>query len=375
MEFSGTDEPLPPQRQPPPAPSRAQRHNPDAAPDPPAQPPGDLIRRRLIALVVGAALVVVLLFLIRGCLDARKERSYENYLRDLSSIVATSQQLSGTFFDRLTNPSGASELEFQQQIGASRGTGEDLLRRVQGLDAPAELDEAQSDLEVAFELRRDALASTADQIATALGDQGRREAIVAIAADMRAFVASDVLYARAEAEIERIVAEQEVELDNPGDPLPPSQFLPDPPEQFIDSNQLAGLLAVVALDTGAAGGGTYGTEISSTELRPGNVTLSPDALTTLSAGGTPEVVVTVLNGGTEEEVDVVVSYELSGSLVPIEGEGTIPRISAGETEEVALPITGEISLEEELSLTVSVLPVNGETIVDNNESIYPVLFE
>lgn len=374
MEISGTDDPFPPERQPRPAPSRAQRHNPEATPPPPQRPSGDLFRRRLIALVLGVGLVVVVLFAIRGCLDARKERSYENYLRDLSSIAGTSQQLSATFFQRLDNPAGASKLEFEQQVGASRGTGEDLLRRVEGLDAPEELDEAQSDLVVAFELRRDGLASIATQIATALGTKGRGDAIDAIAADMRAFLASDVLYARAEAEIERIVAEQEIEVDDPEDPLPPSQFLPDPPEQYIDANQLAGLLAAVAFDTGAAGTGTHGTEVSSTVLKPGNIGLSADTLTEVTLPSTPTLEVAVLNGGTEEEVDVVVSYELSGSLVPIEGEQTIPRISAGGTETATLPITGEVATGQELTLTVSVLPVNGETIVDNNEFIYPVLF-
>ena len=333
------------------------------------------MRRRLLALLIGAGIVIALLFLIRGCLDARKERSYENYLRDLSSIVTTSQQLSASFFERLDNPAGASELEFEQQIGASRGTGEDLLRRVEGLDAPDELQAAQSDLVVAFELRRDALADAATRIGTALGEAGRLDAINAIAGDMRAFLASDVLYARAEAEIERIVGEQEIEVDNPEDPLPPSQFLPDPPEQYIDTTQLAGLLATVAADTGAAGGGTHGTEISSTVLKPGNIGLSPDTLTEISLPTTPTLEVAVLNGGTEEEIDVVVSYELSGSLVPIEGSQTISRISAGGTETAELPITGEIPTGQELTLTVSVLPVNGETIIDNNESIYPVLFE
>ena len=51
------------------------------------------MRRRLFALVIGAVVLVLLLFAIRGCLDARKERSFENYLRDLSALVSTSNQL------------------------------------------------------------------------------------------------------------------------------------------------------------------------------------------------------------------------------------------------------------------------------------------
>lgn len=372
MEISGTDDPLPPPRPARPAPSRAQRHNPQAPA--PREPRGDLLRRRLIALVIAAGVVVALLFGVRSCLDARKERGFELYLRDLSSVVSTSQQLSKSFFDRLNNPGDASPLVLEQQIGASRNTGQELLDRVEGLDAPGELADAQSDLVAAFELRRDALEDIAQQIPIALGDQGRLEAIQAMSADMRAFLASDVLYGRAEVEIERIVGEQEIEVDNPEDPVPPSQFLPEPPERFIDATQLAGLLAAVAADTGAADAGA-GTEISSTVLSPGNVPLTPDALNTISLRGTPELEVSVLNGGTEDVTDVLVSFELSGGLTPIEGQGTIARIQAGQTGTVAIPITGEVGSGQEQTLTVAVLPVPGETIVDNNESIYPVLFE
>lgn len=372
VEISGTDDPLPPPRPARPAPSGAQRHNPQAPP--PRGPRGDLLRRRLIALLIAAGIVVVLVIGVRSCLDARKERGFELYLRDLSSVVSTSQQLSKSLFDRLNNPGGDSVGVFEQQVGASRNTGEELLDRVEGLDAPDELADAQSDLVVAFELRRDALEDIAEQIPVALGDRGRLEALQAMAADMRAFLASDVLYTRAEAEIERIVGEEGIEVDNPEDPVPPNQFLPEPPEQYIDATQLAGLLAAVAADTGAADAGA-GTEISSTVIAPGNIALSPDALNTVSVRGTPDLEVSVLNGGTKDATDVLVSFELSGGLTPIEGEGTIAKIQAGQTETVAIPITGEIGTGQEQTLTVAVLPVPGETIVDNNESIYPILFE
>ena len=49
-------------------------------------------------------MLVLPLFAIRGCLDARNERNFENYLRDLEALVGTSNQLSAEFFDRLQNP-------------------------------------------------------------------------------------------------------------------------------------------------------------------------------------------------------------------------------------------------------------------------------
>ena len=52
-----------------------------------------------------ASIVLILVLLaFKGCLNARKERSFENYARDLEGIVAQSQQLSKEFFTRLSDP-------------------------------------------------------------------------------------------------------------------------------------------------------------------------------------------------------------------------------------------------------------------------------
>ena len=326
------------------------------------------MRRRLFALVIGAVVLVLLLFAIRGCLDARKERSFENYLRDLSALVSTSNQLSAEFFARLEDPGETSASDFTAQLGSSRGTGEDLLQRAEGLDPPGDLSEAQEDLVLAFELRRDGLSSIVEQIPTALGNEGRGEAFGQIALDMRQFLASDVLYARAKTGIEEALAEE----DLPGE-VPSSVFLTDT-DRWLDELQLAAELSQVAGSTGIAGDADRGTELSSVVLRPGNIPLTPDTLNTL--GETPtELEVAVLNGGTTNESDILVSYELLGSTEPIQNEATIPQIRAAQTESVPLSIEGEIPTGEELTLSVTVFPVPGESIVDNNEATYQVIFE
>lgn len=337
-------------------------------PPPPREPTGDLIKRRLIAFGIGVVVVVLLLLGVRSCLDARKERSFENYLRDLESLVTTSSQLSDEFFQRFRDPGGASELEFQAQLGSSRGTSEDLLNRVEGLDTPDELSTAQTDLELAFELRRDGVTSVVEQTEVALGEEGSREATSQIATDMRLFLASDVLYARAAEEIMSVLEEQEL-----GGDVPSSSFLPEPIEPWLDDLEIDYLLAQVAGETGAAGGATRGTEISTVTLRPGNIPLTTDTLNT--AGEVPtKIEIGVLNGGTTDETDVVVKFELLGSTEPVEGETSIPRINPGSEGAAVIRITGEIPVEDELTLIVTVFPVAGESIVDNNEFAYQVRF-
>jgi hypothetical protein len=318
--------------------------------------------------VIGVGVIILLLFGVRSCLDARKERSFENYLRDLESLVTTSSQLSDDFFQRFRDPGDATELEFQAQLGTSRGTAEDLYNRVEGLDSPDELSDAQADLELAFELRRDGVTSVVEQTEIALGEQGSQDATRQIATDMRQFLASDVLYARAQEEIVRVLEEEELEGEAPS-----SNFLPEPIELWLDDLEISTLLAQVAGETGAAGDATRGTELSTVTLSPGNVPLTADTLNTASQIPT-DIEVGVLNGGATEETDVVVSFELLGSTEPIQGEATIPRINPGEEGVANLRVQGEIPEEDDLTLIVTVYPVPGESIVDNNELAFQVRF-
>ena len=93
--------------------------------------------RRVIALGVGVLILILLLLGVRGCLNARKERGFENYVSDLDGIVDQSNQLSQEFFGRLEDPPrGLTELQVEAEITTDRGTAESLLQRVEGLDVP-----------------------------------------------------------------------------------------------------------------------------------------------------------------------------------------------------------------------------------------------
>ena len=162
-------------------------------------------------------------------------RLRELRLRPRARSSTQSNQLSHEFFDRLEDPpKGLTELQLEAEIATDRGTAEGLLQRVEGLDAPDELADAQDELVQAFELRRDGLAGIAEDIPTALGNEGRSEAIDRIVADMEAFLASDVLYERAQAEIQEVLDRARRSPAR----SPASQFLPEPVERWLDDLQL-----------------------------------------------------------------------------------------------------------------------------------------
>ena len=325
----------------------------------------------MVRRAVGVGVIVLLLILIvlgiRGCLDARKERSFENYARDLNAITAQATQLSSDFFDRLNDPGNLTPLSFEAEVKAARGSMESLAGRVASLDTPDELKGAQSELELAFQLRSDALTGISDQISTALGDQGRNEAVNSIAGYMNYFLASDVLYERASTEINAELQDQGI-----SEQVPESVFLTQP-ERWLDPLQVSSALARVSGGKQATSG-THGLALYQTTVQPGDVALDPSTAATISGTGPPEIDVQVQNQGDSEEADIAVSFELTGGAQSISGDATIPRIAAGEIQTASIPIEPAPDPGQQLTLEVTVQPVPGEQIADNNRSTYQVTF-
>jgi CARDB len=337
--------------------------------EPPFRRVRDHQRQIMVRRAVGVGVIVLLLILIvlgiRGCLNERKERSFENYARDLNAIAAQAQQLSDDFFTRLSDPGNLSPLSFEAEIKSYRGSAENLAGRVEDLNTPDELKGAQSELELAFQLRRDALIGISDQISTALGTQGRKEAVDSIAGYMNYFLASDVLYERARTQIDAELQDQGISQQ-----APESIFLAD--QRWLDPLEVSSALALVSGGKQATSG-THGLALYQTTIQPGDVNLDPSSAATISGTGS-EIEVQVQNQGDSEEADVGVSFELTGGTQTISGEATIPRIAAGAIQTASIPIEPAPDPGQQLTLEVTVHPVLGEQIASNNRSTYQVTF-
>jgi hypothetical protein len=324
--------------------------------------------RRLIALGVGSLVVVLLLLAVKGCLNARKERGFENYASDLPSIVVNSNQLSAEFFGRFTDPPNNTDpQELQAQIATDRGTAETLLQRLEDISTPDELSDPQTELVEAFRLRADGLAGISDDISLALAASPERAAAIdRMVDDMKGFLASDVLYERASAQIADILAEQEVSAE-----IPPSVFLPEPSDPWLDTNQLATTLNAFA--TGS-GDGTHGLALLSTEID--KTPLTPNAENSVNLGSDPpEIKIQVENQGQEAETGVTVSYELTGGAVPFEGDEAISKLDSGGNTEIRLPLSDLPEANTPMTLVVNVLPVPDEVDSSNNTATYTVTFQ
>jgi CARDB len=322
-----------------------------------------ILLRRGLALGAGLLVLILLVLGVRGCLNARKHRALSDYARNISQIVDETDQTSKSFFAKLADPGELSVTEFVAEVNADRSAMDNYVVRVDGLDAPGDMGNAQGTLELVYELRGSAMGEIADRMSTALGDVGSEKATATIAKQMGVLSASDVLYAEVvRPEIDGVLADNEID----GDDVPKSVFVPDPTE-WLDESAIEAALGSISGAAGSStpgvhGLGLIGVSVSGTEL-------TPEGSTAAVAEETPEVEVTVQNQGESTENGVTVSVTVNGETL----QQDISSIEAGAEETVTIPLTptpkGEVTLEIEAE------PVPGEEVSENNEASYTVVFE
>ena len=387
MDFFDEDDPHdePPPRGEPREPARSGRAAAPAGPGgghPHGGPPATKgqARARQAGLLLGAIVILVLIVIaFRGCLDARKDRSYQNYVSDLSSITAENEQLSTNFFNRLEGKDAGStgDIGFEGEVNGDKGTSQALLDRAEGLDAPDDIKGAQEQVVLSFELRHDALEGIAAQLSgLSAGGEEADKAGKAIYTQMKVLSASDILYARAQDQIEQALVDNEVTVD---EGVPDSQFLPDEPN-YLDPAVTADALGGVSTgssstvsDTACKNDGeTHGLGLvdGSTLLQPSGTALVNGGTAT-AVSGDNEIEVAVQNQGTADESDINVDVTADNG---INESGTIDEIAAGETQTVKIQLQPEPKAGESATIDVEVATVGCEQVADNNAASYTVTF-
>ena len=321
--------------------------------------------RRGLALGGGLIVLILIVLGIKGCLDARAEQALQNYARDVTQIVQSTEQTSKAFFKRFEEPGSLSVTDFVTAVKADRSAIDTAASRVDGLGAPGDMGRAQNALELVYELRASAMDEIAEKMSTALGSAGSAKATAQIANQMQKFLSSDVLYEEVvRPEINGVLASNGID----GSDVPKSSFLPEGEEaKWLEESTVAAALGSISGSGGAAtpgvhGLGLAGVSINGTELIEGGAT-------SVVAEETPEVEVLVQNQGESTENGINVSVTVGGSTLA----GKIDTIAAGETESVTIPLTPAPSGEQTLEVEVEAVP--GEQVTENNEASYTVVFE
>ena len=337
-------------------------------------------RARQAALAVGAIIFLILIVIaFRGCLDARKDRSYQNYVSDLASITSQTEQLSNNFFERFQGgaESSAGDVSFDTEVEGDKGTSQGLLDRAQGLDAPGDISGAQEQVVLSFELRHDALEGIAAQLKNlSAGGKQAEKAGKAIYTQMKVFSASDILYARAQDQIEQALIDQDVVVDNG---VPDSQFLPDNPN-YLDPAVTADALGGVSTESGGSAsdaackddGLSHGLGLvdGSSLLMPSGTALTNGGTFT-AAEGDDTIEVAVQNQGDADESNINVAVTSDSG---IDASGSIDSIAAGETQTVDIKLDPVPKAGDSVTLDVDVATVGCEEVADNNKATYTIGF-
>jgi hypothetical protein len=321
-----------------------------------------ILLRRGLALGVGLIVLILLVLAVRGCLDARQNRALSDYAGDVTQIVEETSQTSESFFGKLSDPGSLSVTEFVAEVNADRSAVDSYRSRIDGLDAPGDMGDAQSTLELVYALRAGAMGNIADSMSTALGDVGAEKATAKIAKQMRILLASDVLYSSiARPEINAVLADNGIE----GDDVPESAFLAEGTE-WLDETAVSSALGTVTGSTSAETPGIHGLGLISTGVN--GTELVPETTTAVEGGEAPEVEVEVENQGESTENGITVSVSAGGNTL----QETIPTLAAGESTTVVVPLTPAPKGTVELKVVAE--PVPGEQVSDNNEASYTVEF-
>ena len=317
---------------------------------------------------LGLAAVIGLLFAVKGCLNARKERALKDYVRDVDALVQESRQQSSGFFTLLGEPGDQSPVDLQNSVNGFRVQAEQLVERAGDLDPPDELSRANRFLVDALEFRRDGLAAVGRDLLSALGDEGRREAAGRIATNMQDFLVSDALYARRVVPaLRRPLAEEGVLAEVT---IPTSRFLTD--LEWLRPSTVEERIAKVRGGGKATTPGPHGTGLGT--VTAGGQTLSPGGTAQIPAAPGLAFSVQVQNQGQSVERDVVVRVSVMGAGRPIEVERRVDEIAGGASKTVAVPLAEAPPTGRRLTINVAVAPVPGEEKVDNNRATFSAVF-
>jgi hypothetical protein len=326
--------------------------------------------RRTIAIAGGLLVLILLVFAFRGCLDARKDRAMEDYVRGANELTKLSQAESRQLFDILSAPSDSDQtVNRVNQANALRVDSATLSDRAHALDVPGELADADDYFVEALDLRRDALAEVADQLPGALATQERRNSSAQIAQMMQYFLASDALLrARFAPNATRALKKQGVDATINTASL---RFVPD--IQWVDPAYVADQIAAIREGgSTSATPGTHGDGLGTVSL--GGVALTPGVSATVPLTSDIAFDVQVVNQGESTETDVTVTVTVGEGADAIKAEDSIPEIAAGEAKSVPIPLTKQPPTGQNVPITVRVKPVPGESVTDNNEGEFTVIF-
>jgi hypothetical protein len=326
-----------------------------------------LVRRRIAAGVAVVVLIAIVL-IVNGCLKRGKQQGLETYNQNVNQIAQASEtQVAKPLFTTLTGASAKSALEVETQVDHLRLEAHELAERAKGLSVPSEMAAAQQNLLLALNLRTEGVTKIAGLISEALGGHAQT-ASTKIAGAMEIFLASDVIYSqRVVPLIEQTLAAGGVS----GQTTASSHFLPNL-GWLTASTVQSNITGQASSSSGAVTPGTHGSALKGVSVGTSALEPSP-TLNHVNVGSNPTFTAMVENSGTNQQTNVKVEVSVTAEDKTFKASHLISKTEPGQTYSVNVPVSG-VTLEAASRVTVNVVPVPGETDVENNKETYLVIF-
>jgi hypothetical protein len=305
----------------------------------------------LVAIAVG----VVLLFavLINSCAGSSRKDSYSSYMDHVQTIATQSTANGKRVAVVLTTP-GISAQQIQQKLRGIAQQEQQNVNQAQDLNVPGRLRPENGHLVDSLALRVSGLLGLADAFqSTSKSKSGDQTALdndsAVLAGQASRLVASDVVS------------------------VPESHIVTT--DELMTAAGLKLVLTRIRADTGGGTGLAHGTNIESVKAQPGDQTLTPGQLNTVTATTELSFDVTVLDSGQAQEVGIDVTLTIDqGTGKPIVKTTKIPVINPNESVTVTFEKLGEVQFARKTTVKVDVQPVPGEVTKTNNSAEYQVIF-
>jgi len=327
-----------------------------------------LLIRRAVAGVGGLVLVLIIGLAVRGYLNGKRDSALRAYNEKVSTIASDEAQISAPLFKILADAANTGQPNVGDDVNSYRVSAALEASDARGLSVPSQMAGAQQNLLLALDLRAEALQTIANDIPSALGTDSAATATDEIAAEMQAFLASDVVYA------ERVVPLISQTLAGQGitdQTVSTSRFLPDLgwlTPQTVTQRMLGNAGGTTA--TGAAKAGTHGHGLLSVSL--GGTALKQNmAVNPIKLTPAPSFSLLVANQGQNDETGVVVELKIEGAAgtKPLVTTKTINTKSMTDTT-VTMGLNGTPPVGVTVRLVAQVEPVLGEKDKSNNTMTY-----
>jgi hypothetical protein len=326
-----------------------------------------MVRRR-VAAGVAVALLIVIVLIVNGCVKSEKTQALKTYNQDVSRLTSESnEQVARPLFSTLASASAKQPLEVEEQVDQLRIKAQSLATQVHDLSVPSEMQGAQRNLLLAFNLSAEAIEKIAGLLQKALGGKDK-QAIEHIAGANSILLASDVLDSqRVVPLIQQTLAEHGVK----GLTTTPSQLLPN--IGWLEPTTVASRLTGTSAQSSTSTSGTHGSSLTGVSV--GSTTLAAEpTLNHLSGGGSPTFTVSVEDSGESPQSNVKVTVTVTAGGKPYKSSAPIETLEPGKTAQAQVSLTG-IPTGVASKVEVEVEAVPGETNTENNKASYLAIFE